>query len=87
MKKLTRREMIRLMGINAAGIGLAACGAATPTAAPQATDTTAPQATSASAQATDTPAPTTAPAQGAPVKITMVELSFTPKFRHEKAPK
>jgi putative aldouronate transport system substrate-binding protein len=82
MKKLSRREMLRIMGISAAGVGLAACGAATPTAAPQAT--TAPEATTAAtepaaAEATATTAeaaPTTAPAQGAPVKITMVESWF-----------
>jgi putative aldouronate transport system substrate-binding protein len=101
MKKLSRREMIKLMGISAAGVGLAACGGAAPaptsppaaTAAPQATtaaqatDTTAPQATTAPAAATDTPAPTTAPAQGAPTKITMVESWFgVPQYKESIDP-
>lgn len=58
MKKLTRREMLRLSAVVGAGTLAAACGA-TPTAAP-----TAVPATSAPAAATDTPAAaaTTAPA-------------------------
>jgi putative aldouronate transport system substrate-binding protein len=94
MKKLSRREMLRIMGMSAAGIGLAACGgAASPTAAPQptavaqATEATAPQATSAAAAATDTVAPTTAPATGKPVKITMVESWFAvPQYKESIDP-
>ena len=95
MKKLSRREMLRFMGISAAGVGLAACGAATPTAAPQPTAgsqateaaTAATQPTAAAAAVTDTAAPTSAPAQGAPIKITMVESWFAvPQFKESIDP-
>src|SRR5689334_17377455 len=93
MKKLSRREMLRLMGISAAGVGLAACGAAAPsapTSAPQATSapaaTSAPQATTAPA-ATEAAQPTTAPSKGAPVKITFVESWFgVPQFKESIDP-
>jgi putative aldouronate transport system substrate-binding protein len=81
MKKLTRREMLRLAGLTSFGAALAACAPqATPTAAPEATQaapeaTKAPEATMAP-EATATTAPTQAPAKAAPVKITLVESWF-----------
>ncbi len=70
MKKLTRRDMLRLSAVVGAGTLAAACGAtptAAPTAAPAATDTAAPAATNTGAPAaTDTAAPTTAAATDTP---------------------
>jgi putative aldouronate transport system substrate-binding protein len=92
MRKLTRRELIRLAGLTGAGALLAACApAATPTAAPTAApaNTAAPAATTAPTQApaaqptdtpapaaTDTVAPTTAPTKAAPTKIYFIESWF-----------
>ncbi|MCL5996668.1 MAG: DUF3502 domain-containing protein [Chloroflexi bacterium] len=88
MKKVTRRDMLKLVGLGTASIGLAACGTAAPQA-PQATE--APSATEATA-ATEAPAateaaPTAAPAQGTPVKITMVESWFgVPQYKESIDP-
>ena len=65
MKQLSRRDMLKVMSVGAAGAALVACApAATPTAAPAAGD------------ATKAPEPTAAPAKKAPIKVTLVESWF-----------
>ncbi len=96
MKKLTRREMLKLAALSSTGAVLAACGgAAAPTAAPTtaaaaATEPPAAKATdtvAAAAAATDTVAPTTAPTAGAPVKITFIESWFAvPQYAESITP-
>ena len=67
MKKLTRREMLKLAGMGAAGAALAACTPTAPTAAP--------------ATGNDTE-PTTAAPMKDPVKITLVESWFgVPQYK------
>jgi putative aldouronate transport system substrate-binding protein len=89
MKKLTRREMLKLTGISSVGVVLAACApSATPTAeAPKTADATAaPEATKAP-DATKAPEPTAAPAKKPLVKITMVESWFgIPQFKESIDP-
>lgn len=89
MKKLSRREVLRVMGIGSAGALLAACAPPAPAAAPPAS-AAAPVATTAPAAAvepTKEPAPAAAPANGAPEKITLVESWFgVPQFKESIDP-
>jgi putative aldouronate transport system substrate-binding protein len=84
MNKLTRRDMLKFLGVGTAGAALAACApAATPapaaTTAPEATQapaaTTAPEATAAP-EATKAPEPTAVPPKAVPIKVTLVESWF-----------
>jgi len=76
MNKLSRRDMLKVLGIGSTGALLAAC------AAPPA----APAAPAANGAATE-PAPVAAPATGAPQKITLVESWFgVPQFRESIDP-
>ena len=80
MKKLSRRDVLRVMGIGSAGALLAAC--APPAAAPAA----APAAPAAKEPAKEA-APAAAPASGAPLKITLVESWFgVPQFKESIDP-
>jgi putative aldouronate transport system substrate-binding protein len=78
MKKLTRREMLKVIGVGSVGVVAVACA---PAAAPAAEPTKAVEATKAP-EATEAPEPTKAPEPTAeppkaqPVKITMVESWF-----------
>ena len=81
MKKLSRREVLRVMSVGSAGALLAACAPARP-AAPAA----APAAPAANEPAKEA-APTTAPAKGAAQKITLVESWFgVPQFKESIEP-
>ncbi len=86
MRKISRREMLKLVGLSTAGAVLAACTpqtTAAPTTAPTAVPTTAsstgataaPTAAMATAAATSTTAAAT-PTAAPPVTITMVESWF-----------
>jgi putative aldouronate transport system substrate-binding protein len=83
MQKLSRRQLLKVMGIGSAGALLAAC------AAPAAPPASAPTAASGDAAGgtTEQPAPTTAPAAGAPVKLTFIESWFgVPQFKESIDP-
>jgi uncharacterized lipoprotein YajG len=64
-RKLSRREMLKVLGLGAAGTLLAACGAPPATEAPA---TKAPEAAA--------PTATAAPAPAGPVKVTMCTYPY-----------
>ena len=72
MKKISRREMLRLMGITAAGAALASCQAPPPAA----TEKTAMETEAPPVEKTEAPEPTKAPVKTEPVRIVMVESWF-----------
>jgi peptide/nickel transport system substrate-binding protein len=78
MRKMTRRDMLRLTALSGAGAVLAACApAATPTTppSPAATDTAAPVVpTTAPAMPTDTAAPTAPTATTAPTAVPVAQV-------------
>jgi putative aldouronate transport system substrate-binding protein len=85
MKRLTRREMLRLLGYGAAGAVLTACTQSTPAQTeppanePKADEATQPTTTT---QATATPKPTTAPPATEPIVVTLIESWFgVPQFQ------
>jgi putative aldouronate transport system substrate-binding protein len=82
MKQISRREMLKMIGVASAGTTLVACA---PAAAPAATAvpaaTTAPEATKAAeptkaADPTKAPEPTAIPTKAAPTKVVFVESWF-----------
>lgn len=79
-EKLTRRQMLRMIGFGSAGVALAACGAAVPSAATPAPSAAAPTAGAAAptaAASAPTAPPATAPAV-ATGKVTLTWLSQLP---------
>jgi hypothetical protein len=72
MKKLSRRDMLKLMGLGAAGTVLAACGPKT---------TATPEPTSGAGETEEPAAPTDEPVKSEPVVVTFVESWFgVPQF-------
>ncbi len=80
MRKLTRREMLRLMGYSSAGLVLAGCKPGTPS--PEATKAP-PEATKAPPEATEAPpAPATVAPPAEKITITHIEAWFgVPQFQ------
>jgi putative aldouronate transport system substrate-binding protein len=81
MKRITRREMLRLMAYSAAGAALAACGPK-PTPEPTEVPVEPTEVPAATAVPTEAPAPTTAPPAEEPIVVTHVESWFgVPQFQ------
>lgn len=82
MKKISRRQVLKVVGMGSASAVLAACIPQAPPAAPA--PAVAPGTSDAANQQS---APTTAPATGAPVKITFIESWFgVPQFKESIDP-
>jgi len=98
MSKLSRREMLKLMGVGTASAVLAACAQATATQLPAPTEAAKPtekpaeptattKPTEKPAEPTATTAPTKAPPPAKTVKITMIESWFgVPQFKESIDP-
>lgn len=78
MKKISRRELLKLAGIASAGAALAACQPAAPTTAPEAPAKAEPTkaAEAPKSEEPKAPEPTQAPAKKDAVKVTLVESWF-----------
>lgn len=91
MKQMSRRELLKAIGVGSAGVVLAACAPAAPTAptaAPVATQAPAAQDTATSApEATKPPEPTATAPKKAAVKVTLVESWFgVPQYQESLDP-
>jgi len=81
MNKLTRRQVLKVLGVGSTGALVAACAPAPPAS------TGAQPAAPKSGAATSAPAPTTAPAAGAATTITLIESWFgVPQFKESIDP-